>query len=469
MKHSFIIILSLLYFGLGSHANAQCPEGIFLVRQGQVDSFSINYPNCHQVIDLFISLSGNINNFKALKVLKGHQKSIGILAYGKENITFEGFENIDSIDYLGITQSNNTIGLSGVTFIDYIFFQNESHFDLSGLSSLNQINTCHIIAPSAEAAISFDLLQFPKVKIIDKLSLNGNFMLNGVENIDSIRSLSINSNYVLKNLDALSNRTSLSRLLLGSVWTDFTFSGVEKIRELDMLYIRNGKQILSLDGLKNMSRIEYLSFENIKEFVPENLTELKSIKDIKGLYIQNVTGLKSLDGFPPSDTLHELFLLKNKSLSNISALNNVKNIGFRDFKYQLENGIEISDNPNLSECSMIPVCDMLRSFPDSIKVIKSNGPKCIDEAEVLSHCISSLDFSTADVKTMFFPNPTFGQITMTKDISIYQITNAQGLIVSIPSSNNKNMDFSAHPSGLYFIHYTNNVNNMPGIEKVIKL
>lgn len=399
--------------------------------------------------------------------MTGYQKSISILAYGKENVTFEGLENIDSLDYLSISQSKTTASLSGIKYIDYLQFQNDFNFDLTGFNSLNRVNTCILNAPARENAPSFDLQQFPTIDIINLLALNGNFNLNGIEMVDSISRLRINSNYVLKDLDALSSRTNLADLLLWSVWTDFSFKGMEKIENLGFLSIRNGKKILSLDGLKNVSNIDFLSFDNIKEFVPKDLTELTSIQEINGLYMQDVSGLISLDGFPASDTLNELFLKKNKQLTNISALNNVKYVSNKSYNWHLEKGIEISDNTNLSECSVVPVCDMLKTFPDSIKVIKNNGPKCINVDEVISHCVSATSTTSNDKEILFYPNPTYGYLSVKDEIIIQEITNAQGLKVSISTSKNNFIDLSSQPSGIYFILYTKN--NMSRISKIIKI
>lgn len=466
MNRRYLFIISLMC-GSCSAAWTQCPEEIYLITQKQIDSFSVTYPNCHQVKDLYISLTGDISNFKGLSTLSGHQKSIGILLYGKENVTFEGLENIDSVDYLSIIQSKTTSGLSGIKFINYLQFQNNFNFDLSGFTSLKHINYCELSAPNTENAPTFDLLNFPNINNTYTLSLNGNFLLNGIEKIDTISRMVITSNYVLKDMTALSNRASLSELWLRSVWTDFSFSGMEKIENLRLLAIMNGKKILSLDGLKNVKNIDFLSFDNIREFVPNDFTEMSSLREIDGLYLQDVNGLISLDGFPPSDTLNELFLKKNKQLVSISALNDVKYVSNKSFNWQLEKGIEISDNPNLSECSVVPVCEMLRTYPDSIKVIKNNGPKCVSIDEVISHCVSNTSSPSKDIKILFHPNPTYGHVSVIGEIIIHEITNGFGQIMSIPISNNDTFDLSSFPSGMYFIRYSKN--NIASISKVIKI
>jgi hypothetical protein len=464
---AFKKIFIVVFLGLRTAGYTQCPDEIYLSTQNQVDSFSHQYPDCHQVNDLFISMSGNITNLKGLKVLHGHQNSIGILAFGKE-INFEGLENIDSIEYLGITESRNTTGFSHLKYIDYLYFKNESNFDLSGFSILEHINNCVLIGVAALNGPSYDLLAFPNIKFINSLSLTGNFQLPGVEKVDSISWLIIKSNYVLKNLEALSARKNLERLVLSSVWTDFSFTGTELIKDLKILSISNGKKIMTLDGLKNIENIEFMSLDNITEFVPQNLKELSDIKGIKGLYINKVNGLQSLEGFPASDTLHELFLKKNKHLSNISALEKVKNIGFKNFRWELENGIEITDNPLLSECSVRPVCEMLKNFPDSLKLINNNGPNCGKEEDILSKCISSVS-SDSENDTHFYPNPTFDQITPSEEITVHRIFNGQGICVSDLYTHNQTIDLSDLSPGIYFLHYTKNKGNVTRIHKVIKL
>lgn len=448
---------------------AQCPNEIVLFTQSQVDSFSINYPNCSQVKDLTITLSGDISNLSSLRVLSGHQGSIGIWAYGREDVTLDGLEHIDSIDYLGISQSKNIKGLSGVRFINYLFFQNDNNFDLSGLTGLDHITSCNILAPNIESTPTFDLLKIPALKTINSFILTGNFILDGIEKIDTIHRFVVVSNYVLKDLNALSTRSYLPQLTLNAVWTDFRFDGMERIKNLDLLSVRNGKKILSLEGLKNIEKIDFLSIDNVKEFIPENLNELSSIKSINGMFIQSVNGFKSLHGFPASDTLHELFLKKNKQLTDISSLENIKNIGNKRFKWQSEQGISITDNPILSECSVMPVCDMLKTFPDSIKIIKNNGSKCVSVEEVLSHCISSTTNNDIEPKLSFYPNPTFGAFYCDKKISVHYIINSQGTKIKPYVKGDYTFDLSPHPMGVYYIFYTNLDTNSQDISKVVKL
>ena len=445
-----VILLFLLNIHLIFSLHSQCPEEIAIYHQHQVDSFSIKYPNCHQVNELFIYLTQDLQNLKGLQVLNGHQKSISIYAYERENFSFEGLHNIDTIDYFGITKSKSTFGLKGIEHIKYLFFQNENNFDLSGFSDLSSIDLCALNAPSFENSPMFDLLQFPSVKKINSLNIKGNFLLTGIDRIQRINKLNLTSNYVLKDLQELKTRNSLSELFLTAVWTDFDFSGMENIEFLDLLNVRNGKTIVSLNGLRNIKSIGNIYFDNIKQFAPNNFEELSSITDIRVLYMQNVNGLNSLSGLPPSDTLFEIILKNNTDLTDISALHGVKSIFYKkDSKWKSEAGLEISNNPQLSACSIFPVCQMLKSYPDSLTIIKNNEVGCNNELEILDACLSYTNDNQSDDQNLF-PNPFHEKIKLPDDSKVLDIQNIYGHRISILQDDNQ-LDLKNNMQGVYFI------------------
>lgn len=108
-----VFLLFLLSIQLKFSLQSQCPEGITIFNQNQVDSFTIKYPNCHQVNELFIYLTQDLQNLKGLQVLKGHQKSISIYAYERENFSLKGFIILTQLTILVSLNQNLHSALRG--------------------------------------------------------------------------------------------------------------------------------------------------------------------------------------------------------------------------------------------------------------------------------------------------------------------------------------------------------------------
>jgi hypothetical protein len=142
-------------------------QGITFKTQSQVDSFSINYPNCRKIegnvmIGDYLSDISNLNGLSNLDTIGGHcsisntnilidltglssLKSIGGCFFIQYNEALTSFDGLDSLNYIGgyldIYEDNRIINLSGFesvkTIKDYVWIRsNDSLTSLSGIDNI---------------------------------------------------------------------------------------------------------------------------------------------------------------------------------------------------------------------------------------------------------------------------------------------------------------------------------------------
>ena len=90
-KIGFLILASLLMLVNSSYAQSPCKtSGVTFIRQSQLDSFDIMYPNCKEAekIDIY---GTNIEN---IKVLKNLNKAKAISIRNTKIINLEGLNNL---------------------------------------------------------------------------------------------------------------------------------------------------------------------------------------------------------------------------------------------------------------------------------------------------------------------------------------------------------------------------------------
>ena len=170
MKKLIVILLLVGFIHTVSKSQGCLPDGIEFAFQNEIDSFSINYPNCSEVIGSLIISGNDISNLTGLNSLT----SVG------GNLKFF---NTDSI--------SNLHGLHNIVYVGGKL----SITALSGINDLTGLDNLSYVAGDVE---------------IGSISLQS---LEGLENLDSIGGLiSIHCN-LIKNLQGLNkNLPSISML-----------------------------------------------------------------------------------------------------------------------------------------------------------------------------------------------------------------------------------------------------------------
>ncbi len=141
MKKICITVLVALFACVTAQAQSCLPEGITFTTQGQVDSFSINYPGCRIIEgDVVISTSGS--NLYGISNIDSIQGDL-IIANNPHLINLQGLDNLISIG--GSLQIGSSASAN-----DSILFKNVALVNLQGINNLITIGNSLIIQGNPE-------------------------------------------------------------------------------------------------------------------------------------------------------------------------------------------------------------------------------------------------------------------------------------------------------------------------------
>ena len=242
----------IIFFILINHVlfSQSClPEGITFTRQGQIDSFQVNYPGC-KVIEGFVKITGNdITNLLGLNVLDS---------------VFGRF----AIDYAVDLQDLG--GLENLKYIggDFTIQDAQSLHYLTGLETLSAIG--------GNLEVSWNDWLF---------SLDGLQQLTAVEG-----GVYIDANMELTSLEGLDHLTTIGgSLMIGDWWSgNSMLSDLDELNSLTFvgagLFIGFNPELTSLEGLSNLNAIsgEMTIIHNA------NLTSLAGLENIEDTTITHV-------------------------------------------------------------------------------------------------------------------------------------------------------------------------------------
>ncbi len=250
--------------------------------------------------------------------------------------------------------------------------------------------------------------------------------ISGLSFITSVGSnLFIFQNHNLSSLDGLQNITSIGNSISITNNDGLTnLSGFPAINAINSNFsIDNCAGLTSLEGLNQVSSIGgdvYLS--NTTNLT--SLSALSNLQTINGeLDIRICLDLLSFDGLENLTTIGEdLIIRDNIMLNDILALNHPIAIG---------GNLEIQ-NTNLSNCSIIPICEMLDAGANATISNNSNG--CNTSDQIISNCTSGPNAISLEGMLPICPGDCNGTITVSvtggTSPFLYQWSN--GAVVNSP-------------------------------------
>ncbi|MEP7197546.1 MAG: hypothetical protein ABI851_13575 [Saprospiraceae bacterium] len=315
---------------------SQCGLGkIILNRQGEVDSFSINYPNCHHLLGDLVIRSSAIENL-------------------------EGLEQIDSIDQTFEIVDNqrlqNLEGLRNLQFVETMIIDADSLItELSGLRNLR--NASNALAIS-------NLPKITNLTGLNRLKNTRQFLIYSCKNIQNLIGLDSFETTTTINISANENLDSLLGfvLLVSNSVDHFRIGECPKLRSLIPmpnlsyiynLHIFNNSSLNNLAGLDSVRENFYFQLEN-----NEQLTDLSALKQL--------TKVKKYLRIINNEKLEDLGGLVNVDLNNLDSL-------------------VIVDNDHLAFCNQTNICSYL-SDSSHFARIESNALNCENRAQVESNC-----------------------------------------------------------------------------------
>lgn len=435
----------MLSFFLTKEGAAQSclPEGIEFFSQGEIDSFSINFPGCTKI---------------------------------EGGVTIEGEEitNLDGL--LGLSSIGGTLLIGQQWFDDY--YTNDELFSLKGLDSLHSIGgDLRILYNSGLVTLNG----------LEKLSsVNGNMVIGAnpsLESLDGLKSLdtlggdiSISNNFALTNLSALAEG-GLSSLnedltLVGNSALN-SLAGLENIHAIHgHLWIQGNSMLTSLSGLEGLSALDgdLIIYHN------NGLTSLHGLESLPHigarLLIHENGALTTLSGLGNLSSVGWVLGIRgNQSLISLSGLEGLTSIsgsleisgntvlpsldGLDNLNYSTIDFLSIFSCPSLSDCVTPTICNYLFYGEDA--EIYGNNTGCSSFNEALNACkgLSLEDISEGENAVQIFPNPGSGIFHMLDNTNSNWGFRVKDLMGNVVKRQDRllagQLDLSALPNGMYIL------------------
>ena len=147
-----------------------------------------------------------------------------------------------------------------------------------------------------------------------------------------------------------------------------------------------GTDLSGLDGAYSEGRVHI----DIKYSLTLNqLPNFGVINYLRSMYIRNNSDLQSLDGLENLQFFENFNIYNNSSLTDISSL--------EDFEYNSYSDFGIGENENLSNCSILTLCNYLEQGGANMYV-ENNNEGCNTTDEILENCLLGLNNITGNIK-----------------------------------------------------------------------
>lgn len=298
------------------------------------------------------------------------------------------------------------------------------------------------------------------------LEIKNNPLLTNLAGLENLTSISygdfvIENNPLLTNISALSGLTGEigHSIIIKDNPTLISLNGLQNITQPgdDDLHIENNDLLTDLTGLHNIIFADDILI--IGNDGLSNLTGLGSITQTGSFLISDNINLSSLDGISSLEKIYGLEIINNPALNDISSFTNVDLLDC----YILT----ISNNPQLSECSINSVCQRI-AINEGEVTINNNLENCNTKNEVENQCqlsITEMDFSN---QLSVFPNPVTSvlNIELSKNISFQKaiVKSLLGKKILETSSNQINVETLS--SGFYLLQVFTDKGSV--IKKIVK-
>lgn len=404
MKKGLLFVLFLASFvGFG-----QCP-GVTITTQSQVDNFAIDYPGCTNFYSININGSDilNLNGLSQIETVARNfkvkntslQNMIGLenLTYVGGNLDFFGnslMENLQGLDQLETVAGNfkldNTsfhtmLGLENLIFVEgnLYFFDNELLQDFQGLNQLESVGGLYLSNNSSIENLSgLESLS----SIVTKLEINNNISLTSVSGLDNL--ITLEGDLKIVESDLLVNFQGLNQLeiVLGSVEIGFNHSienllGFDSLTTIgsnpneDYFSVHSNNSLVSLSGVENLTRINgqlSIGGDVIQSLQGLNISEVYGSLSIGGDALETLEGLEALQF-----CVYDLHISGNDNLHSLVGLDNID--------LALVTNINIINNPQLSFCAIVPICEAI-SNPNTDLNVYNNSMGCENYIQIEYEC-----------------------------------------------------------------------------------
>jgi len=379
--NQFLITIIIIFLYLPIQSQSCLPNGIVFYNQSEIDSFSINYPDCSRIEgSVYVGATeGNISNLLGLSNITSIGSQLTI-SYNDSLLSLEGLENLDSVGLnLFIRNNKNLISIVQLESLSYVhgvigIEENSSLTSLEGLGNFDTIRVLNIIGNESlehlndlsnlRVVLSEFLIEDNQslsnlsglesliyagedVKIFDNDLLTD---LNGLNNLQYIRSLlKIRYNDQLSSLDGLENLDSVGSGL--SIWDNNILSSLESISNMQIEYALSiyGNPMLEVCNINSIC--EFLSGDPQYIEIYDNAPGCNTIEEVEiacdssmcllyGITLSLQTQIDSFPiNYPGCTVIKGDVIIEGDSIVNLHGLNAITII---------EGDLKIKDNKLLS-------------------------------------------------------------------------------------------------------------------------
>lgn len=486
----------------------ECPSGgeITFTSQEQLEHFLIQYPNCTEITGA-LNINGINSNITDLTPLSNITKTGAINIFQTSITNLYGLHNLTiSGGTTGISFNNNLINLDELSNLETIsgvlFITDNSQLnsiealsniteliglDIRNLPSLTSLYGLHNLA-SVEWDSSGDVSitgenGFTTLEGLNSLTLiNGSLTLQnlpnltsleGLNNLQAVAEIRIQNNPLLNSISALENLDD----------NDTNYEGIS----VGGIHISKNASLESLHGLHNLTTTGDLLIENCNSLT--NLSGLDSLETIGSvalmfgsLQILNNSSLVDLSGLANLTAIGGgLNIQDNEALENMNTLSNLTHTGYWDISrnpslmtlsgmdnIEISAYIKLSDNNNLSTCSLSNLCTYLSN--GGVNQIYDNATGCNSAQEILDLCELRIEEISDLEEISFYPVPIKQILNIVSksasQIELVRIFDLSGKEVFTSKGNNAKLDISVLPAGTYVV----SVKTIKGVhnEKIMK-
>lgn len=454
------VLRILLIMGISNSLFAQdiintcISDGIEIVSQEQIDSFSTAYPGCNTILGN-VKISGNdIQSLQGLNQIKTIRGNLEI----SDNAQLQrlaGIERLDSVYGNFSLVSNPALqlvsDLDSLKFVGGGFLVNGN----ASLTSIEGLDSLHFIG------ISLRIIFNPLLTNISGFSqlhrVPGNFSIGGSPALEIIQPLNIRTiegNVAIVEthikdllwLDALKAINGYMNITGNSGLKDLTgLDSLENIRSGAIISGNSG--LLSLNGLDLDSIAGSFALTNNSAII--NLAGLDSLRTINGdlvieanASLQNLLGLDSL-----THIRGNIVLSGNPKLEDIRSLSQVLPLEVND--------ITIEDSPELSDCAIESICGYLADGSQGLFI--NNGEGCSSVQEISSACLVGVTNTSKPERISVYPNPAADYLFFKldgMDDGLIRIFNVLGDEVLRRSGLTNALDVSHLATGMYTLQFS---------------
>lgn len=440
MKH-----LILLLFLFNTVLNSQCPlSDIELSSQAEVDSFTINYPNCAEIQgNLTISnFIGNIEDLSPLNQITRIEGDFLIRANPKLK-SIADFKNLKEVlGTLSIELNSNLTSITGFEKLEMVdglrLVNNEKLLEFNFFPNLDTIRSNLNVFVLVD---EFNLNANNEI-YTEFLSLNGNIKFDFSNRLIGLKVVDISMNQYIGSLDSLYSKIPyyVNNIRINDK-EKFSFNGIGKYDSLKSIRFSDIDDLIFNENIVTSYAIE-LSLRNCNGF--QNLDNISNIR-LASIFLSSLSQLSNVNSFS------DLSELESLSISNCENITSI--IGFES-AFNIKE-VFISSNESLSECAIEPICNAISEYPENI-IIRENLNQCENVDSVAYNCTTSIIEELENSNFKIIPNPASHTIAI--DISYpkgnyhsLRIINSIGKTIKILNPNEKHIKINELNNGHYFL------------------